>query len=122
MALALVTGGAGFIGSNLVTELLSRGWDVRVLDDFSTGRRGNLTADAELLEGDIRDSALVARAMAGASVVFHQAALASVARSVADPVATNEVNVDGTLGVLLAARDAGARIVFASSSSVYGNQ
>jgi nucleoside-diphosphate-sugar epimerase len=121
MALALVTGGAGFIGSSLATELLARGWDVRVLDDLSTGRRANLTADAELVEGDIRDTALVARGMADVSVVFHQAALASVARSVANPVATNEVNVDGTLGVLLAARDAGARVVFASSSSVYGN-
>jgi nucleoside-diphosphate-sugar epimerase len=122
MALALVTGGAGFIGSNLATELLARGWDVRVFDDLSTGRRANLTADAELVEGDIRDTALMARAMADVSVAFHQAALASVARSVANPVATNEVNVDGTLGVLLAARDAGARVVFASSSSVYGNQ
>ena len=122
MALALVTGGAGFIGSNLVAELLSRGWDVRVLDDLSTGCRANLTADVEMIEGDIRDDAMLRRAMADASVVFHEAALPSVARSVADPVSTNEVNVDGTLGVLLAARDAGARVVFASSSSVYGNQ
>ncbi len=123
MSLALVTGGAGFIGSNLVRELLLRGWDVKVLDNLSTGRPENLTGlDAELIQGDIRDEAVLGRATSGASVVFHQAAIPSVARSVADPLSTNDVNVNGTLAVLMAARDVGARVVFASSSSVYGDQ
>jgi nucleoside-diphosphate-sugar epimerase len=121
----LVTGGAGFIGSSLVRSLAGDGHIVRVLDDFSTGRPENLdgvAGDLEVLEGDVRDPATVAKAVAGAEVVHHLAALPSVARSVADPRAAHEVNVDGTLTVLLEARDAGVgRLVYASSSSVYGN-
>jgi nucleoside-diphosphate-sugar epimerase len=123
--LCLVTGGAGFIGSNLVHALLRQGMRVRVFDDLSTGRLVNLEdllGDLEVVEGDVRDAEAVHAATQGCAVVFHQAAIPSVARSVADPVATNEANVTGTLNVLLAARDAGVqRIVFASSSSVYGN-
>ncbi len=122
----LVTGGAGFIGSHLVDELLRRGRSVRVLDDFSTGKRENL-AEAwhrvDVIEGDILDPPTVAAAMRGVERVFHQAALRSVPRSVDDPVGSNRVNVEGTLNVLRAARDAGVRIaVCASSSSVYGEQ
>jgi UDP-glucose 4-epimerase len=121
----LVTGGAGFIGSSLVRSLAGDGHAVRVLDDFSTGRKENLDGvdgDLEVLEGDVRDPAAVARAVAGAEVVHHLAALPSVARSVADPRASHQVNVDGTLNVLLAAVDAGVgRVVYASSSSVYGD-
>jgi nucleoside-diphosphate-sugar epimerase len=122
---ALVTGGAGFIGSSLVRSLAGDGHAVRVLDDFSTGRKENLDGvdgDLEVQEGDVRDPAAVARAVAGAEVVHHLAALPSVARSVADPRASHQVNVDGTLNVLLAAVDAGVgRVVYASSSSVYGD-
>jgi len=125
MAHVLVTGGAGFIGSHLVEALLRRGDQVRVFDNFSTGRRENvqhLHDDVELIEGDLRDFDAVRRAVAGVEVVFHQAALASVQRSVDDPMTTNAVNVTGTLHVLMAARDAGVRrVVFASSSSVYGD-
>jgi len=121
----LVTGGAGFIGSNLVQALLERGDDVRVLDNFSTGSRANLAAsadDLELVEGDLRSYERVHAAVRGVEVVFHQGALPSVPRSVQDPLTTTAVNVEGTLNVLLAARDEGARrIVNASSSSVYGN-
>ncbi|MBK6766219.1 MAG: SDR family oxidoreductase [bacterium] len=121
----LITGGAGFIGSNIVEELLKRGARVRVFDNFATGRRENLTAlvnDIDLHEGDLRDEVAVARAMQGCDYVLHQAALGSVPRSIADPVTTNEVNIRGTLNVLIAARDAGVkRVVAASSSSVYGN-
>ena len=121
----LVTGGAGFIGSSLARSLAGDGHAVRVLDDFSTGRKENLDGvegDLEVLEGDVRDPAAVARAVAGAEVVHHLAALPSVARSVADPRASHQVNVDGTLNVLLAAVDAGVgRVVYASSSSVYGD-
>jgi nucleoside-diphosphate-sugar epimerase len=121
----LVTGGAGFIGSSLVRSLAGDGHTVRVLDDCSTGRPGNLdgvAGDLEVLEGDVRDRATVAKAVAGAEVVHHLAALPSVARSVADPRASHEVNVDGTLNLLLAAVDAGVgRVVYASSSSVYGD-
>ncbi len=119
----LVTGGAGFIGANLVARLLEEGLPVRVLDNFATGRRDNLApwGDAvELIEGDVRDAGAVARAAAGVEVVYHQAALGSVPRSIEDPATSNAVNVDGTLNVLLAAREAGARVVFASSSSIYG--
>ena len=122
----LVTGGAGFIGSNLVRALLERGDDVRVLDNYSTGRRGNLADlgdDVEIVEGELRSYERVHAAVRGAEVVFHQGALPSVPRSVQDPLTTNAVNVDGTLNVLLAARDEEvSRVVFASSSSVYGNQ
>lgn len=125
MAQVLVTGGAGFIGSHLVEALVRRGDRVRVFDNLSTGRLANLAAvidDIELVDGDLRDAAAVQRAAAGVEVVFHQGALASVQRSVDDPLATNAVNVTGTLNVLMAARDAGARrVVFASSSSVYGD-
>jgi UDP-glucose 4-epimerase len=121
----LVTGGAGFIGSNLVHELAAAGQTVRVLDDFSTGRRGNLAGldgDVEVMEGDVRDQLTVRAAVAGAEVVYHLAALPSVARSVADPRASHSVNAEGTLNILLAARDAGVRrLVYASSSSVYGD-
>jgi UDP-glucose 4-epimerase len=125
MALSLVTGGAGFIGSHLVEALVGRGHLVRVLDDFSTGCRANLERVRErvqLLYGDVGDLDTVRGAVRGAEVVFHQAALASVPRSVADPLATHRACVDGTLNVLLAARDAGVRrVVYAASSSAYGN-
>jgi UDP-glucose 4-epimerase len=120
----LVTGGAGFIGSNLVDALVARGDRVRVLDDFSTGRRENLEAQpgVEVIEGDLRDAAAVRRAVAGVDGVFHQAALRSVPRSVDDPLSSNQVNVTGTLVLLLACRDARVRrVVYASSSSVYGD-
>jgi UDP-glucose 4-epimerase len=122
---ALVTGGGGFIGSNVVRALLARGDDVRVLDNFSTGSRANLVGlehDVQLVEGDLRSYERVHAAVRGAEVVFHQGALPSVPRSVQDPLTTTAVNVEGTLNVLLAARDEGVRrIVNASSSSVYGN-
>jgi UDP-glucose 4-epimerase len=122
---ALVTGGGGFIGSNLVRALLARGDEVRVLDNFATGSRTNLAElerDVDLVEGDLRSYERVHAAVRGVEVVFHQGALPSVPRSVQDPLTTTAVNVEGTLNVLLAARDEGARrIVNASSSSVYGN-
>lgn len=125
MAICLVTGGAGFIGSHLVEALVDRDWRVRVLDDFSTGNRSNLEGVAgriEVLEGDITDPETVRQAMRGVEVVFHQAALASVPRSVANPVATHRACADGTLNILVAARDAGVRrVVYAASSSAYGN-
>jgi UDP-glucose 4-epimerase len=124
--LCLVTGGAGFIGSNLVHALLRQGMRVRVFDNLSTGRVVNLedlVGDIDFVEGDIRDLDAIRGATQGAAVVFHEAAIPSVARSVADPLSSNDVNVTGTLNVLLAARDASVqRVVFASSSSVYGNQ
>lgn len=120
---ALVTGGAGFIGSNLAHTLLARGHDVRLLDNFSTGHRANIELlDAEVVEGDLRSYERVAAAVGGVEVVFHQGALPSVPRSIQDPLTSTAVNVEGTLNVILAARDAGVRrIVFASSSSVYGD-
>ena len=121
----LVTGGAGFIGSHLVAALCERGESVRVLDNFSSGKRQNLAPLAsrvEVVEGDLRDEEAVRRAVAGVDVVFHEAAVPSVPRSIADPVTTFAANVTGTLNLLLAARDAGCRrVVFASSSSVYGD-
>jgi len=120
----LVTGGAGFIGSHLVDALLARGDRVRVLDNFSTGRRVNLPPreGLELLEGDIRDAETCRRAVSRCDGVFHQAALGSVPRSVADPATTHAVNATGTLNVFLAAKEAGIRrVVYASSSSVYGD-
>jgi nucleoside-diphosphate-sugar epimerase len=120
----LVTGGGGFIGSHLVDRLLAEGHDVRVLDNFATGRRENLThvqSDIELVEGDIQSYERAHNAVAGCEVVFHEAALPSVPRSIADPLTSNATNVVGTLNVLLAARDNGVRrVVYASSSSVYG--
>ena len=121
----LVTGGAGFIGSSLVRALLERGAHVRILDNFSTGQRPNLNdviEDIEVVEGELRSYERVHAGMRGIELVFHQAALPSVPRSVQDPLTTGAVNVDGTLNVLLAARDEGIRrVVFASSSSVYGD-
>lgn len=121
----LVTGGGGFIGSNLVRALAERGDDVRVLDNFSTGNRTNLAEllnDVEIVEGELRSYERVHAATRGVEVVFHQGALPSVPRSVQDPLTTSAVNVEGTLNVLLAARDEGIRrVVCASSSSVYGN-
>jgi UDP-glucose 4-epimerase len=122
---ALVTGGGGFIGSNLVRALLARGDEVSVLDNFSTGSRANLAGlehDVQLVEGDLRSYERVHAAIRGVEVVFHQGALPSVPRSVQDPLTTTAVNIEGTLNVLLAARDESVRrIVNASSSSVYGN-
>lgn len=120
---ALVTGGAGFIGSNLALALQAQGHDVRLLDNFSTGHRANLEPlDAEVVEGDLRSYERVAAAVGGVEVVFHQGALPSVPRSIQDPLTSTAVNVEGTLNVLLAARDADVRrVVFASSSSVYGD-
>ncbi|MDH3521524.1 MAG: SDR family oxidoreductase [Myxococcales bacterium] len=122
---ALVTGGAGFIGGHLVERLVADGWQVRVLDDFSTGRESNLERVADridLLRGDVRDARTVARAVEGVEVVFHQAAIASVPRSVADPIGTHAVNTLGTLQVLEAARDAGVRrVVYAASCAIYGD-
>ncbi len=126
----LVTGGAGFIGSHIAHALRTRGDDVRVLDNFSTGNRANLSAalgdgsdgpKGELVEGDLRDLPTVREACRGVDVVFHEAALPSVARSVEDPVTSDDSNVRGTLHVLLAAKDAGVRrVVYAGSSSAYG--
>ena len=125
--ISLVTGGAGFIGSHVVERLLKDGHHVRVLDNLSTGRRENLafagtTAALEVIEGDLRDLAVVERAAAGVSVIYHQAAMRSVPRSVDDPLGANDNNVNGTLHVFEAARRHGVRrVVYASSSSVYGD-
>jgi nucleoside-diphosphate-sugar epimerase len=121
----LITGGAGFIGSNIAERLVRDGRTVRVLDSFLTGNRHNLatlTGKVELIEGDVRDSDVVRRAVTGVRYVLHVAALPSVPRSIADPVLSNDINVQGTLQLLAAARDAGCqRFVFSSSSSVYGD-
>ncbi len=124
MAKYLVTGGAGFIGSNIAEALAKRGDKVRVLDNLSTGYEHNLDKiDAELFNGDITKSKDVAEAMKGIDFVYHQAALASVPRSVKDPLATNEACVTGTVNVLNEARNAGVkRVVYAASSSAYGDQ
>lgn len=125
MSTYLITGGAGFIGSHLAEMLCRQGHAVRILDDFSTGRRENLAAfssDVEVVEGSILDREAVAAALRGVEVCLHEAALPSVPRSIGDPWMSNRVNVEGTLNVFLAARDAGVRrVVYASSSSVYGN-
>jgi nucleoside-diphosphate-sugar epimerase len=125
MARYLITGGAGFIGSNIGRELVSLGEEVVILDDFSTGKRENLKdieSDVKLIEGDICSIDTVKRAADGADYVLHHAAVVSVPRSVEEPARTNAVNVDGTLNCLLAARDAGVkRFVFAASSSAYGD-
>ncbi|MCS7075706.1 MAG: SDR family oxidoreductase [Bacteroidia bacterium] len=125
MAKYLVTGGAGFIGCNIVKTLLERNQEVRVLDNFSTGRRENLLPfqkDIELIEGDIRSYHTTIKAVKGVDFVLHQAALPSVPRSIYDPITTNEVNINGTLNLLHAAVDADVqRFVYASSSSVYGD-
>jgi nucleoside-diphosphate-sugar epimerase len=132
MARYTVTGGAGFIGSHLAEELLRRGHAVRIVDNFSTGKRDNIEAAAgstgkgvaaiEVIEGDLADLDVAHRAAAGADYVLHQAAIPSVPRSVKDPIASNRANIDGTLNLLVAARDAGVkRLVFAGSSSEYGD-
>jgi len=127
MSNVLVTGGAGFIGSNLTEALLQRGHFVRVLDDFSTGKRENLIFDKkfpslEIVEGDIREFSTCQKAVKGIEYVFHQAALPSVQRSIEDPETSNAVNVGGTLNILLAAKETGVkRVIYASSSSVYGD-
>lgn len=122
----LVTGGAGFIGSHLAEALVQRGDSVRVFDNLSTGRKENLAPvlnRVEFLQGDLRDPEELERAVAGVEVVFHQAALRSVPRSIDDPTSTHEANVTGTLRLLLAARRAAVkRLIYASSSSVYGDQ
>jgi len=126
MARYLVTGGAGFIGSNLARYVLDKGHDVTVLDNLATGKRENLAEIAEritFVEGDIRDADAVDRAMDGCCAIFHEAALGSVPRSVEDPVTSHDVNVNGTIMVLERARAAGIRrIVFAASSSAYGDR
>ena len=125
MANYIVTGGAGFIGSNIVEELVRRGEKVKVLDNFLTGKRENLAPfmnKIEVIEGDIRDKNALDRAFKGIDFVIHQAALRSVPKSVDDPFTTNDVNVFGTLNLLMAAKNAGVRrVVYASSSSVYGD-
>ncbi|MEM7413203.1 MAG: SDR family oxidoreductase [Myxococcota bacterium] len=122
---ALVTGGAGFIGGHLAERLLADGWQVRILDDFSSGRASNLAAienDVETVRGDLRDEATVDAAIADVEVVFHQGAVPSVPRSVAEPLRTHNVNVNGTLGLLERCRHGGVRrVVYAASSSAYGN-
>jgi UDP-glucose 4-epimerase len=128
MAKYLVTGGAGFIGSNIVTHLIKMGEWVRVLDNFSTGKRENLAhmdgnERLQVIEGDIRDIDIVKEAVSGCDFVLHQAAIPSVQRSIDDPITSNEVNVSGIINILIACRDEGVkRLVFASSSSVYGDQ
>lgn len=120
----LVTGGAGFIGSHLVEELVRRGEQVRVLDNLSTGKLRNLARipGVEFQEGDLADPAACARATVAIDYVLHQAAIPSVPRSVKDPVASNRANIDGSLNILVAARDAGVtRLVYAGSSSAYGD-
>jgi nucleoside-diphosphate-sugar epimerase len=124
MAHYLVTGGAGFIGSHLSEELVRRGHRVRVADSLITGKRSNLEhlTGVEFIEGDLSDLDFARRACEGVDFVLHQAALPSVPRSVKDPVTSNRANVDATLNVLVSARDAGVRrLVFAGSSSAYGN-
>jgi UDP-glucose 4-epimerase len=124
VAKCLVTGAAGFIGRSIAAALLERGEDVRGVDNFSTGKRANLAGleAMEFIEGDLADPAVSAKACAGVEVVFHEAALPSVPRSVADPIGSNVACVDATLQLLVAARDAGVRrVVYAASSSAYGD-
>jgi UDP-glucose 4-epimerase len=125
MSFYLITGGAGFIGSNIAHELVRRGEKVRIVDNFITGKEENIDDiinDIELIAADIRDLRSMRRAMKGVDFVLHHAALPSVARSVSDPIDSNEVNVNGTLNLLVAARDEGVkRFVFAASSSAYGD-
>ena len=124
----LVTGGAGFIGSNLVEKILDLGYKVRVLDNFSTGKKRNIeeflgNSNLELIEGDIRDLVTCQQACDGIDYILHQAALCSVPRSINNPRTTNDVNITGTLNMLIAARDNKVkRFVYASSSSVYGDE
>lgn len=124
-SLWLVTGGAGFIGSNITEELVRRGKRVRILDNFSTGKKEHITSfidKVELMRGDIRNHAAVRRAMKGVTFVSHQAALRSVPKSMDNPKDTNDVNITGTLNMLMGAKSAGVkRFVYASSSSIYGD-
>ncbi len=125
MSLYLVTGGAGFIGSHLCEELARRGERVRVVDSLITGKRANLAhvPGVEFIEGDLADVAVAHRAAAGVDYVLHEAAIPSVPRSVSDPITSNRSNIDATLNILVAARDAGVkRLVYAGSSSAYGDQ
>ena len=126
MGLYLVTGGAGFIGSSIARALIARGDGVRIIDNFSTGKRENLAEIAdriELLEGDIRDDKLLAKAIGGVEVVYHEAAIASVPQSMAEPLENHAVNATGTMRVLEAARRAGVRrVVYAASSAAYGDE
>jgi len=121
----LVTGGAGFIGSHIVGELVHRGQSVRIVDNFSTGKKENIAPfleKIELIEGDIKDFKVCQQAAKDMDFILHQAALTSVPRSIEDPLLTNEVNITGTLNLLLASRDAGVqRFVLASSAAVYGD-
>lgn len=124
MAHYLVTGGAGFIGSHLLEELVRRGEQVRVVDNLSTGKRHNIShlPHIEFIEGDLADPAVAKRAVADVEYVLHQAAIPSVPRSVQDPVTSNRANIDASLNILVAARDAGVRrLVYAGSSSAYGD-
>lgn len=122
MALWLVTGGAGFIGSHLAEALLARGEQVRVVDSLVTGHRANVPTGAEFMEGDLADPEVARQAVMGADFALHQAAIPSVPRSVKDPAPSHRANVDGTFHLLLAARDAGVkRVVYAASSSAYGD-
>jgi UDP-N-acetylglucosamine/UDP-N-acetyl-alpha-D-glucosaminouronate 4-epimerase len=125
MSISLVTGGAGFIGSNLVEALVKRGQKVRVIDNFATGKRENLKdlwSKIDFREVDLLDEAGLRQACEGVDTIFHQAAIPSVPRSVTDPLMTHRVNVDGTVNLLIAARDARVRrVVYAASSSAYGD-
>jgi len=125
MSRYIVTGGAGFIGSHITETLVGQGHEVVVLDDLSTGYEHNLAAfrdKIEFIKGSITDEALLQKIMPGTDVVFHQGALASVPRSVAEPLASNDVNITGTLKVFIAAKEAGVRrVVYAASSSAYGD-
>lgn len=126
MAKYLITGGAGFIGSNLVRYILAKGHDVVVVDNFATGKRRNVAdflEKIEFVEGDIRNRSTMDHAVSGVAAIFHEAALGSVPRSVAEPLASHDANVNGTLTVLEAARSAGVkRVIFAASSSAYGDR
>src|ERR1700737_3617211 len=124
MASYLVTGGAGFIGSHLTEELVRRGHRVRVVDSLITGKRRNLEhiSDVDFLEGDLAEMAVAERAVQGIDYLLHQAAIPSVPRSVKDPITSNRANIVASLNILVAARDAGVkRLVYAGSSSAYGN-
>jgi nucleoside-diphosphate-sugar epimerase len=123
----LITGGSGFIGSHITEALVKQGYKIRILDDFSTGKLENLAAippnDLEIIEGDVADLAMVDAAVAGCEYVFHEAAIASVPKSVNDPIGTGKINYGGTLNVLEAARKHGVRrVVFAGSAAVYGDE
>lgn len=120
---AVVTGGAGFIGSHLATALLAEGYEVKIVDNLSGGKRGKVSEDALFFEQDVNDTAALARVMAGAEFVFHLAALPRVQYSIEHPIETNRANVDGTVSVLKAAQDTGVkRVIYSASSSTYGDQ